>query len=49
MNNSDQVVTYTFDKDCKVNLAGKTFNVKPNDVVTVNSETKEVKLNNIIQ
>lgn len=49
MNNSNQIVTYTFDKDCKVNLAGKTLNVKPNDVVTVNNETNEVKLNNIIQ
>ncbi len=49
MNNSNQIMTYTFDKVCKVNLAGKTIDVKPNDVVTVNSETNEVKLNNVTQ
>jgi len=49
MNNSNQVVTYTFGKVCKVNLAGKTINVKPYDVLTVNFETNEVKLNNITQ
>lgn len=48
ISNSD-ILEYKVSKDSKINLDNRVFDVKTTDLITFNTLTKEIKINNIIQ